>query len=63
MNKPADMKLQTVPVWINGKPLNPSGRYGDVYNPATGQVTKKVVFADARMVDDAVKAAAAALPA
>jgi malonate-semialdehyde dehydrogenase (acetylating)/methylmalonate-semialdehyde dehydrogenase len=63
MNKPADMKLQTVTVWINGKPLNPSGRYGDVYNPATGQVTKKVVFADARMVDDAVKAAAAALPA
>jgi len=63
MNKPADMKLQTVPVWINGKPVNPSGRYGDVYNPATGQVTKKVVFSDQNLVDSAVKAAAAAFPA
>ena len=63
MNKPAEMKVQTVPVWINGKPLNPSGRYGDVYNPATGQVTKQVVFADSKVIDDAVKAAAAAFPA
>ena len=38
MNKPAELKLDTVPVWINGKPVAPSGRMGDVYNPATGQV-------------------------
>ena len=63
MNKPAELKLGTVPVWINGKPVSTARRYGDVFNPATGQVTKRVVFADASTVDSAVKAAAAALPA
>jgi malonate-semialdehyde dehydrogenase (acetylating)/methylmalonate-semialdehyde dehydrogenase len=63
MNKPAELKLDTVPVWINGKALAPSGRHGEVFNPATGQVTKKVVFADSSLVDAAVKAAAAAFPA
>src|SRR5690242_1147170 len=62
MNKPAELKLDTVPVWINGKPVASSGRYGDVFNPATGQVTKRVVYADAGLVDSAVKAATAALP-
>jgi len=62
MNKPAELKLDTVPVWINGKALVPSGRFGEVYNPATGQVTKKVVFSDASLVDAAVKVAAAAFP-
>ena len=63
MNKPAELKLQTVPAWIGGKPISNSTRFGDVYNPASGQITKRVVFADAAMVDSAVKAAAAALPA
>ncbi len=36
MNKPSDLKLATVPVWINGKPVVPQGRMGEVYNPATG---------------------------
>ncbi|HXM82469.1 MAG TPA: CoA-acylating methylmalonate-semialdehyde dehydrogenase [Burkholderiales bacterium] len=63
MNKPAEIKLESVPVWINGKALAPSGRYGEVFNPATGQVTKKVVFSDAKLVDAAVQAAAAAFPA
>ena len=67
MNKPAEfnpqVKLDTVPVWINGKPLATAGRFGEVYNPATGQVAKKVVFADSSLVDAAVKAAAAAFPA
>jgi malonate-semialdehyde dehydrogenase (acetylating)/methylmalonate-semialdehyde dehydrogenase len=62
MNKPAELKLDTVPVWINGKALAPAGRFGEVYNPATGQVTKKVVFSDAKLVDAAVKAATAAFP-
>jgi malonate-semialdehyde dehydrogenase (acetylating)/methylmalonate-semialdehyde dehydrogenase len=63
MNKPADIKHHTVPLWIGGKPVIPPGRSGDVYNPATGQVAKKVPLADAKTVDAAVKAAAAALPA
>jgi malonate-semialdehyde dehydrogenase (acetylating)/methylmalonate-semialdehyde dehydrogenase len=63
MNKPAELKLETVPVWINGKRLAPEGRFGDVFNPATGQVTKRVVFSDENLVNQAVKAAAAAYPA
>ncbi len=63
MNKPAELKLETVPVWINGKAVHPSGRFGDVFNPATGQVTKRVPLCDESLIDQAVKAAAAALPA
>jgi len=63
MNKPADIKHHTVPLWIGGKPVVPGGRMGDVYNPATGQVAKKVPLSDAKIVDAAVKAAAAAYPA
>ena len=63
MNKPADIKHHTVPLWIGGKPVVPAGRMGDVYNPASGQVAKKVPLADAKIVDAAVKAAAAAYPA
>src|SRR5207253_4096139 len=62
MNKPAELKLDIVPVWINGKPVTAASRHGDVFNPATGQVTKRVVYADAGIVDSAVKAAAAAFP-
>jgi malonate-semialdehyde dehydrogenase (acetylating)/methylmalonate-semialdehyde dehydrogenase len=62
MNKPADIKHHTVPLWIGGKAVVPAGRSGDVYNPATGEVSKKVPLADAKTVDAAVKAAAAALP-
>jgi malonate-semialdehyde dehydrogenase (acetylating)/methylmalonate-semialdehyde dehydrogenase len=62
MNKPAELKLETVPVWIGGKRVSSSNRFGDIYNPATGQVTKKVVFADSKLVDSAVSAAAAAFP-
>jgi malonate-semialdehyde dehydrogenase (acetylating)/methylmalonate-semialdehyde dehydrogenase len=61
MNKPVE--LQTVPHWIAGKPAGgSSGRTGPVYNPATGQVTKRVAYADAADLDVAVKAAQAALP-
>src|ERR671928_986956 len=62
MNKPADLKLETVPFWINGKPVAPAGRHGEVFNPATGQVVRQVAFADAGLVDSAVKAATAASP-
>src|SRR5712671_6101060 len=63
MNKPAELKLDSVPAWIDGKPVSPSGRSGEVYNPATGQVTKRVPLCDASVIDAAVKAAAAAFPA
>ena len=40
-----------------------SGRFGDVFNPATGEVARRVAFADAGEIDAAVAAAAAAFPA
>ena len=40
-----------------------SGRFGDVYDPATGQVTRQVALANRAEVDAAVAAAAAAFPA
>ncbi len=68
MNKPADasglkVSLDTVPVWINGKPVSSAQRYGDVFNPAIGQVTRRVVFSDANLIGKAVEAATTALPA
>ncbi len=63
MNKPADLRLDTVPVWINGKPVSSAQRYGDVFNPATGQVSRRVVFSDATIINSAVEAAGKALPA
>jgi acyl-CoA reductase-like NAD-dependent aldehyde dehydrogenase len=62
MNKPVDLKLETIPLWINGNAVAPAApRMGDVYNPATGQVVRRVPFCDAALVDSAVKAASAAL--
>ncbi len=49
---------------VGGKQVpGTSGRTGDVYDPATGQVTKKVAFASKQDVESAVAAAAAAFPA
>jgi malonate-semialdehyde dehydrogenase (acetylating) / methylmalonate-semialdehyde dehydrogenase len=62
MNKPAELRLATVSFWINGKPAAPAGRTGEVFNPATGQVTKRVGFADSKVIDAAANAAAAAFP-
>ena len=62
MNKPAEMKLETVPAWIGGKPVSSAQRFGDVFNPATGQITKRVAFADSKSIGSAVSAAAAAFP-
>ena len=63
MNKPAELKLDTVPLWINGKAIAPAAhRFGDVFNPATVQVTKRVPFCSEEFIDKAVTAAAAALP-
>jgi malonate-semialdehyde dehydrogenase (acetylating) / methylmalonate-semialdehyde dehydrogenase len=49
--------------WINGRLWEGAAdRTGDVYDPATGQVTKKVDFASRAVLDDAVAAAKAAFP-
>ena len=49
--------------WIGGKPwAGEADRRGDVYNPATGQVTGQVDFASENEVNAAVAAAAQALP-
>ena len=63
MNKPVELQLETVPLWINGRAVAPAvPRMGDIYNPAIGQVVRRVPMCDARLVDAAVKAATAALP-
>jgi len=50
--------------WIDGKPYDGDpDRFGDVYDPASGRVTAAVGFATPEVVDRAVEAAAAALPA
>ena len=50
--------------FINGENVEgSSGRFGDVFNPATGAVQKQVPMATADELDSAVKAAAAAFPA
>jgi malonate-semialdehyde dehydrogenase (acetylating)/methylmalonate-semialdehyde dehydrogenase len=54
----------TVGHLIAGKAVaGASGRFGDVYDPATGKVTRQVAFASRQEVDAAVAAAAAAFPA
>ncbi len=49
--------------WIGGKPwAGDAAHSGDIYNPATGQVSGTVDFASAAEVGAAVSAAAGALP-
>ena len=53
--------LPTVPHWIDGKADDGSReRVGDVYDPATGKLTKQVAFASRDDVDRAVAAASSA---
>ena len=56
--------MQTLTHYINGEAANgKSRRFGDVFNPATGEVQAKVPMANASDVDNAVSGAAAAQPA
>jgi malonate-semialdehyde dehydrogenase (acetylating)/methylmalonate-semialdehyde dehydrogenase len=51
----------TVTHWINGKSVpSTSGRTGNVYDPATGEIIAQVAFASREEVDHAVAAASAA---
>ncbi len=54
---------ETVNHFIAGKIVaGTSGRFGDVFNPATGERARRVALADAGEVDAAVKAATGAFP-
>src|SRR4051794_15599582 len=56
--------LPLVNHWIDGKPTEgASARRGEVFDPATGRVTKRVAFASPDDVDAAVTAATAAFAA
>ena len=59
----ANQKLREVHHWVNGRTLTgTSGRFGDVFNPASGELQAKVALATSAEVDIAVAAAAAAFP-
>jgi malonate-semialdehyde dehydrogenase (acetylating)/methylmalonate-semialdehyde dehydrogenase len=50
--------MKTINHWIGGKSVEgTSGRFGPVYNPATGEQAAQVAFASAAEVDQAVAAA------
>jgi len=56
--------LERLPLWIGGRATDPTTtRYGEVTNPATGEVVRHVPFANTADVDAAVQAAAKAFPA
>jgi malonate-semialdehyde dehydrogenase (acetylating)/methylmalonate-semialdehyde dehydrogenase len=64
MNRPADTaQPETVPLWVNGarQPAQ-TKRFGEVTNPATGAVTRRVPFCGRSDIDAAVAAASAAYP-
>jgi len=56
--------MSDVSHFINGQRAEgTSGRWGDVFNPATGERARRVALGGAAEVDRAVKAAATAFPA
>jgi malonate-semialdehyde dehydrogenase (acetylating) / methylmalonate-semialdehyde dehydrogenase len=56
--------VTVVPHCIGGRAVEgTSSRFGEVCNPATGEITRRVAFASRAEVDQAVAAAAAAFPA
>ncbi len=56
--------IETLSHWIGGKAVaGASGRFGDVYNPATGAVQARVPYASAEELASAVAVAKAAFPA
>ncbi|HEY2817938.1 MAG TPA: CoA-acylating methylmalonate-semialdehyde dehydrogenase [Casimicrobiaceae bacterium] len=56
--------LERLPLWVGGRAFQPTTtRYGEVTNPATGEVVRHVPFANVADVDVAVQAAARAFPA
>ena len=64
MSKPVEpQRVASVDLWVAGRRQRATTtRFGDVTNPATGVVTRKVPFCNAADIDGAVKAATAAAP-
>ena len=64
LNSSSIKPLRNIPHWIGGKPVEgTSGRWGEVYNPATGQVQARVPLANHAELAAAVAAAEQAFPA
>ncbi|MFM0596508.1 CoA-acylating methylmalonate-semialdehyde dehydrogenase [Paraburkholderia dilworthii] len=64
VNEQAKLSVQQLGHHIGGAPVAAtSGRFKDVFNPATGKVTGSVALASVEEVDAAVQAAKAAFPA
>jgi malonate-semialdehyde dehydrogenase (acetylating)/methylmalonate-semialdehyde dehydrogenase len=56
--------LERLPLWIGGRAVPArTKRYGEVTNPATGEVVRHVPFSNAEDIADAVAAASGAFPA
>jgi malonate-semialdehyde dehydrogenase (acetylating) / methylmalonate-semialdehyde dehydrogenase len=55
-----DSELAMIGHWIDGATVTNTDRSGPVFNPATGAVARRVAFADAHVVDQAVRSARAA---
>ena len=50
--------LERLPMWIGGKAVAATtSRYGEVTNPATGEVIRQVPFCNEADIDTAVQAA------
>jgi malonate-semialdehyde dehydrogenase (acetylating) / methylmalonate-semialdehyde dehydrogenase len=58
-----DSRLTTVGHFIAGRHVTDSGRSQEVYDPATGAVTRRVALASREVVGQAIAAAQAAFPA
>src|SRR6202795_1901332 len=67
MNKPIERpgsQVKDICHYINGREVaGPSNRYGNVYNPALGEMASRVPFASTEEVGQAIAAAQAAFPA
>ena len=60
---PTSTSIREITHWINGAPVKgQSGRFSDVFNPATGQVQARVPLATDAELEAAVQSAAAAFP-
>ena len=60
---PTPAALDTVPHWIGGRTVRGTGAQLDVFNPATGEVARRVALATADEVRAAVASARGAWPA
>jgi malonate-semialdehyde dehydrogenase (acetylating)/methylmalonate-semialdehyde dehydrogenase len=67
MNKPLErpvLQVKEIRHWVNGREAaGTSGRHGDVYDPALGEISGRVSYASSEEVSAVVAAAQAAFPA